>query len=364
MGHPVIRSTAISLVLPVLLVTCADDPPPPNPNFDFSGVDKFWEVVEILEADLYPFEEVWDTLFANPGYAALVESEFTREFFIEKMQIAFMPSKAPMKKQQTKVNADPYLRHYNRVKQMQSLLATHRQWLLEAPMMREVTRAVRQYLPEHLFVNYPLPPIAFVIFANDSRGYSPVVMDLLYALDQEEHLVLRMGHEAHHYYRNKLLVYDPAKVRRRDRDVVWVLNQIHAEGLADRVDRRVLYFQKGYLENMPEAQLFKARVAQVPEVLESLDRLLSQMAGSRGDYSQLGRRMRELLPMSGHATGYYLTSVIVKRFGNEELNKRVGNPFAFFHLYHLASIMPESNTHIFSPKSVAFVQALQARYSR
>ncbi|MEE9465474.1 MAG: DUF5700 domain-containing putative Zn-dependent protease, partial [Candidatus Neomarinimicrobiota bacterium] len=172
------------------------------------------------------------------------------------------------------------------------------------------------------------------------------------------------GHEAHHYYRNKLLIYDPAQVRSRDRDVVWVLNQIQAEGLADRVDRRVLYFQKGYLENMPEAQLFKARVAQVPAVLDSLDRLLSQIASHRGDYSHLGRQMRELLPMSGHAVGYYVTSVVVKRFGNQELNQRVGNPFAFFHLYHLASIMPESNTYIFSPKSVAFVQLLQARYSR
>ncbi len=360
----VIRSTAILIALPVLLVTCADDPPPPNPNFDFSGVDQFWGVVEILEADLYPFQEVWDTLFASPGYAALVESEFTREFFMEHMQTAFMPSKAPMLKQQTKVHADPYLRHFSRVNQLKSLLATHRQWLIEAPMMREVTRAVRQYLPEHLFINYPPPPIAFVIFANDTRGYSPVVMDLLYSLDQEEHLALRMGHEAHHYYRNKLLVYDPAQVRRRDRDAVWVLNQIQAEGLADRVDRRVLYFQKGYLENMPEAQLFKARVAQVPAVLDSLDRLLSQIASQRGDYSRLGRRMRELLPMSGHAVGYYITSIIVKRFGNEELNRRVGNPFAFFHLYHLASIMPESNTHIFSPKSVAVVQSLQQRYSR
>ncbi len=358
---PAISRIVFSALL--LLCACGREQPEPNPGFDFSGLDRFWEVVEILEADLYPFPDVWDSLFATPGYAALTESEFTREFFKEHFQTAFMPSKALMLGQKLKEGTDPYLRHLNRVKYIRNVIKAQQQWLAVAPMTREAQRAVRQYLPERVLRNYPPPPIAFVIFANDTRGYSPVVVDILYSLDQEEYLSLRIGHEAHHYYRNKLLTFDPAQVRSQDRDVVWVLNQIQAEGLADRVDRRVLYFQEGYLENMPEAQYFKAMVARAPAALDSLNNLLNLMADRRRNYADLGRRMRELLPMEGHAVGYYMTSIILSRFGNQELVERIGNPFAFFQLYHLAAIMPESTSPKFSSKAIAFITELEKRYS-
>ena len=352
------------MVLSASLLLCACEPEPViNPNFDFSGMDRFWEVVEILEADLYPFPEVWDSLFATPGYAALTESEFSQEFFKEKFQTAFMPSKALMLAQKMKEGTDPYLRHYNRVKYMRNVLKAQQQWLAAAPMWREARRAVRQYLPERLFRNYPPPPIAFLIFSNETRGYSPVIVDLLHSLDREEHLSLLIGHEAHHYYREKLLTFDWGRVQPRDRDVIWVLNQIQAEGLADRVDRRVLYFQKGYLENMPEAQYFKAMVAKAPAALDSLNNLLEMMAARRRNYADLGRLMREMLPMDGHAVGYYMTSIILSRFGNQQLVDRVGNPFAFFQLYHLAAIMPESTSPKFSSKAIAFITQLEKRYS-
>ncbi len=357
-------STISRIVFSASLLLCACEPEPAiNPNFDFSSMDHFWEVVRILEADLYPFPEVWDSLFATPGYAALTESEFSQEFFKKHFQTAFMPSKALMLEQKLKEGTDLYLRHYNRVKYMRNVLKAQQRWLAAAPMMREARRAVRQYLPARLLRNYPPPPIAFLIFANDTRSYSPLIVDLLYSLDQEEHLSLRIGHEAHHYYRNKLLTFDPGRVQPRDRDVIWVLNQIQAEGLADRVDRRVLYFQKGYLENMPEAQYFKALVARAPAALDSLNILLNLMADRRRNYADLGRRMRALLPMDGHAVGYYMTSIILKRFGNQELVERVGNPFAFFRLYHLAAIMPESTSPKFSSKAVAFITELEKRYS-
>ncbi len=357
---PVISRIVFSASL--LLLACTPEPVV-NPNFDFSSMDRFWEVVKILEADLYPLPDVWDSLFATPGYAALTESEFSQEFFKEHFQTAFMPSKALMLEQKLKEGTDHYLRHYNRVKYMKNVIKAQQEWLTAAPMMREAQRAVRQYLPARLLRNYPQPPIAFLIFANDTRGYSPLIVDMLYSLDQEEYLSLRIGHEAHHYYRNKLLTFNQGWVQPRDRDVIWVLNQIQAEGLADRVDRRVLYFQKGYLENMPEAQYFKALVARAPAALDSLNILLSLMADRRGNYADLGRRMRKALPMDGHAVGYYMTSIILSRFGNQQMVERIGNPFAFFQLYHLAAIMPESTSPKFSSKAIAFISELEKRYS-
>lgn len=65
-----------------------------NPNFDFSGMDRFWEVVAVLEADRDPTTAQWNALFETPGYRALTASEFDRSFLEDAFEIAFRPSRA------------------------------------------------------------------------------------------------------------------------------------------------------------------------------------------------------------------------------------------------------------------------------
>lgn len=64
-----------------------------NYNFDFSGIDKFWDIILILEKDIEPSEEQWDSLFKTPGYRVLISQEFSRDFFERNFCLAFMPSK-------------------------------------------------------------------------------------------------------------------------------------------------------------------------------------------------------------------------------------------------------------------------------
>ena len=47
--------------------------------FDFSAIDAFRRVVEILEADENPTEAQWSALLDTLGYQALTASEFTEE---------------------------------------------------------------------------------------------------------------------------------------------------------------------------------------------------------------------------------------------------------------------------------------------
>ena len=47
-----------------------------------------------MEKDIEPTPEQWDEMFSTPGYEILILKEFkTRDFFAERIRLAFMPSK-------------------------------------------------------------------------------------------------------------------------------------------------------------------------------------------------------------------------------------------------------------------------------
>ena len=66
---------------------------PMNINIDFSGVEKFLELTALLEKDQEPTQEQWDDMFDTPGYKILILREFNKNFLMERIKLAFMPSK-------------------------------------------------------------------------------------------------------------------------------------------------------------------------------------------------------------------------------------------------------------------------------
>ncbi len=51
-----------------------------NPNFDFSGIKQFWNIVDILKQNQYPTNNQWHNLFNTPGYKVLTHQEFPKNF--------------------------------------------------------------------------------------------------------------------------------------------------------------------------------------------------------------------------------------------------------------------------------------------
>jgi len=50
----------------------------------------FLKATAVLEQDRDPAAGQWDRLFATPGYAALLQREFARAFFVDRFTMAFM----------------------------------------------------------------------------------------------------------------------------------------------------------------------------------------------------------------------------------------------------------------------------------
>ena len=66
---------------------------------------------------------------------------------------------------------------------------------IQQPFLPHYVRA-RAYLPDFEVESYP--PVAFVLFAPDARGYDTVVLDVFHTIDQREYLLRFVAHEFHH----------------------------------------------------------------------------------------------------------------------------------------------------------------------
>lgn len=335
-------------------------------KLDFSGLEHFLTIAAVLENDQEPSAEQWEKLFVTPGYEVLTESEFSRGFFKERFRIAFMPSMADeldlaLKREEELPFHMQFVHHYVRANEKRTELAQFMKELKTnaGSVMEKAAREAKNYLPPIEDQDYIA--VSFLIFANDARGYTPLVIDMLFAIELGGLLPVLIGHELHHYYRNKILAYNPEDIDKEDKNLIWVMDQIHCEGIADQIDKKKLITSEdGPLHFFSDP--WDGMVDNAPEFIEIMDDLLCRMAESPQEKEELSLQLRSALPMSGHPVGYYMTNVIIERAGKKELIKKAGNPFAFFRLYNQTAMADECDIPKFSDDAMRYITELEAKY--
>jgi hypothetical protein len=332
-------------------------------SLDFSGVEKFFHIVGMLEKDIEPSPTAWDSLFITPGYEVLSESEFSRQFFIENFSLVFMPSKRNELEESLEETKDrpfylQHLHHYLRAKQEREEIIAYMDSMqvYADEVLAESASIAKHYLPSMDAKDYI--PVSFVIFANDARGYDPVVIDILFAMDLGDKLPLLIGHELHHYYRNKMLAFDRDDIDEAFKDIMWVLDQIHAEGVADQIDKRILFSDKSSPLYQFSGQ-WASMVAQAPDYIRKMDETLSRITFSPGEIRSSGSTLKKELPMSGHPVGFYMANTIISEKGEKAVVADIGNPFVFFRLYNEAAGLKADGAPVFSEKSMIILGELE-----
>jgi hypothetical protein len=228
-----------------------------------------------------------------------------------------------------------FLRHYLDVSQRRDELELHLEQLQTTPVVATITRRAETFLPS--VKAEESPRVAFVIFANDGRAYEPIVIDLLASVSWDIESFL--AHEFHHWYRNRVLLIDLDRVDDADANLLWTLNQIQAEGIADLIDKRPWVLEGASPPQGAEryAEIYRQNLEATPELLKTLDGLLVQYSGPPETRAAIGAQFRELVPQSGHPTGFYMAALIESRLGPEALTEDVGNPFAFVRAFNEAA---------------------------
>ena len=332
-------------------------------NVDFSGVEMFLELTALLEKDIEPTQKQWNALFSTPGYAVLIRNEFrSQDFFIERFKLAFMPSKKKeleAKLQEEKGFRAQFLPHYVRARKERRLIEESVKELKNMSFVKVAVEEARKYLPEFELKSYP--PVSFVIFGPDARGYVPVVLDIFYTIEKKDFLTTFIAHEFHHYYRN--LFYDFGQ----DQQILWVINQIQAEGIADQINVGEWFHDKTLYAEYSQKRRNKSYLEwykKSPGIIQEMDRLFSAMYDFPEQKGKLGAELQEIIPQSGHPTGFFMANLILEQLGKNVLIEDVKNPFAFFRHYHEAAEKKDGKAPSFSEKSIKFILLLEKRYIR
>ncbi len=312
---------------------------------DVSGMNYFWKVFDLLCKDQEPDQECWGSLFATPGYSVLTKSEFSPEFFMEKWRLAFQPNRREERKKALD-KGDPFLKHYFAVLENKEELKAYQERVLkEEGLLSRAKELALKYLPSGSYPGYP--PVSLVVFQFDARGYNPVVIDLLAALKMQEVLIPFLAHEFHHYYRNKT-----RKQLAGPEHLLWVIDQIHAEGTADLLDKG-----PRIKEGDPQIGTYKQLVEDAPEYLKFLNDRLLEMGKDKEKVLAEEKILREKLPQSGHPVGYHMAELIRIEFGIEKIRSEVSDPLAFFWSFHQAEIKAGLSRTL-TPEAIKILESL------
>jgi hypothetical protein len=334
---------------------------PQSNGIDITSIERFWNVVEYLEHNTEPPEEVWGALFFTPGYARLIDAGLDIERFKADMTLAFMPT---LSSQLAEADPDSSQRYFLDIRDHQSVYRGYSSHLTEDPVVDRAIDLSRKYLPEEFIHNYPRPEVAFVFHPMQPDYGTPIIVDLVYAYKEGNLLKYQLGHQFHHYYRDKLLVFDWPNISPDEFDLCWVLNQFQAEGLASQINERYIIFGNGPQQDTDRAIDWHINLLRAPRFIPVLDSILVEMARYPARRRALGERLKASLLLDGHAVGYFMASVIIELFYDAGLASRVGNPFAYIINYNLAAKSRISKHPALSEEAEKYLRDLERRYVR
>lgn len=340
-----------------------------RPSVDTAGIGLFWSLAETLERDELPPPEAWDALFATPGYATMKAHDRSDRTLGELLPLALMPSRAAERRELAESGdwRATLVEHLRGAVARRDELEAFRAELAERDLTSEALELAAAWLPEAA-LRAGAPAISFVLLEPDARGYERIVVDLSLALDLEDSFTRLIAHEAHHVCRATILAVRRPAEDFPERDLLAVLDNLQAEGVADQIDKGDWLGPLQWGER-PAQRIFERLHARFVEAHDQADAYLRRMDGALASYAahperarELGQELRGALVLGGHPVGFYMAETVLAVFGRERLVEHVGDPFAFVRDYSEAAAQ-RGDRHAFSPAALAGVDALRDRFA-
>jgi hypothetical protein len=337
---------------------------------DFSGIDRFWEIQSTLAAGDEPTPDAWDALFATPGYALLQERERRRDALSEAFRIAYRPGHEPRSGEGARGEEwiAYVLPHLRRVPQLRRELESFRGTIEQERFLLAAVKRAQTRLPAGTTARFPPPPISFVFFAPDGRGYPRLILDLLHLMhggDRSQHF---LAHELFHAYRNRI-----ARVPVRafgDDLLIWALANAEDEGVADQLDKAdIPALDAGAMRaRFPDAETrayyasYQAEYRRSRHWVQFAERQLEAYARDPAMHADIGGRLHGELPDNGRVLGAFMAATIDAELGRRALLAVVGDPIAFWRAYDRAASSSDGRAAPLSDAAMQALDALERRY--
>lgn len=347
----------VIIILGIVLLSICTKGQELTSNFDFSGMDIFWEIVEYLEKDIEAPEELWGKLDNHAGYKTAMDIEFGNNYFKSFFEMAYMPSMQEKRNERIKRGGffGPYLEHLVKYKDHKIELKELQVSLSNSPeLFNNAIERCKEFLPEDVYTNQALPVVSFIAFGPDGRGYKPILVDPLYFITEVYDYENFLAHEFHHHYIKKKIIF-------RDGEEVlnWAFGQVYKEGIADLINIPEEVFIDSS-NNSFRAVKYRELFAKTNEIILKVDSLLSNMYLNNVDFYIEAKKVRDAIPMAGHTIGYFMASNLLKYSGKERVLKDFGNPYKFILRYNQIAI--KNNLPSFSKDSISLLKELDLKY--
>lgn len=358
-----------------------------NPNFEFSGVNKFYQLIDILKQNIEPSNEQWDSLFETPGYKRLIKTT-EGQLFKKLMILSYMPGKNEEKKEllvkMGKQENKFWKIFTNNSYEVLKYSDKNREAIFEIiddfnkyPIAEVAIKEALKFLPENSVNEFP--SVSFIIFP-DSRGSDPICIAINNQLINKNDIsndnineinnqkcswerisAFAFAHEFFHYYRDKELDFKMPDRNSDDFDLVWIINQIENEGIAEQINIKQLYFGEGCFNGTKKSNIKINEQKQQPDMIIALDSLMSQSYNNISERKKINKKIRNMIPRAGHPLGFFMANTIIEHLGKELLIKVVRNPFAFFRLYNTIAADKEMIPE-FSKDAIQYISDMEKKY--
>jgi hypothetical protein len=351
----------VSCIVLILSLSSCSIVREPDSNLDFSGVDLFWKLADTIQNNTEPSEYLWEELFSTPGYKTFLSREMKPDWMKDYIRMGLMPSHAQkLRKWEDSGYWDVrFAYHFQEVVERKGEIKGFVNLIKRSHLQADAIELMLSYYPENTYFEN-LPPVSFIFFDKDARGYDPILLDVLYAMDKHKHgeLMYLMAHEMHHYYRNQLLTFEYPPEDSSDHDIIWTLDQVHMEGIADQIDKDSMFMKPW---NAKRTKKYKDLLIQTPRQIHIMDSLLMAYSSHQGDLHAIAASIHKSAPMSGHPMGYFMAKKILEHRSREALVEDIGNPFAFLQRYQAVALLDE-DAPAFSSASMELIAKLETKY--
>jgi hypothetical protein len=330
----ILLASAAGTTAPLASQAAAPDTSFPATGIDFSGVDRFWTVADVIAHDGRPTPDQWRALLSTPAYRLVLRNLGPE--LQDGIDLALRPSRRAEFARATADESETSLalRHIALAYTRRAELIAYRDSVAGGTPIAEALAWAARYLPPGAARNGPPPLVTFAIFKDDGYSFPEgVVVDLLYARVLAlggTPLTANLAHEFHHSYVNRMAKpLAPGAADAADAGLRDALYNLRNEGIADQID-------KPYPFHSPNPGLaayaarYNVEYARTPAVLRQLDSLLV-VAGT--DPSSIGMAAMDLFWSNGHPNGAYIAREILETFGVDSIFPGTRSPAAFLRTF-------------------------------
>lgn len=321
---------------------------------DFSGVQAFWRLVDVLQVQGEPTAAAWDELFATPGYAALDARERRRASIVLAMRAAFAPSNRQLRDSLLAANGwtARVIRHVESLPARRAALDAFADRMRRDDVVSRAAARAQTLLPAGTVARYGQPSVAFLFFLPDGRGYPGLIVadlaNVMSKTDPEQFF----AHEATHFYWAQL-----SRVRRASGDTATTPGARSLESLFMKIAEEAAgdQFDKSTAVDASDATLarispdaafrrylaeYRDAVRRAPDELRRLDAVLTQIASDPSRMQAFADSASRALPLEGRPVGMYMARAIRAQLGDAAFAAIAGDAIGFFRAYQQAASRP------------------------